>query len=216
MARKLSMAGIGLLVMVAGLLIAGEWSLHRQSYEVCNICSRRINPQAGVIAEIGSRRERVCCAHCVVTEGIQEHKRVRLIEVTDYSSGRKLDPRGAWYVEGSRIEACAHDMTRMNEMKQVEKTAFDRCSPGTFAFATRGEAEWFVAKNGGAVRSMEELLAVVNNPTSPDNSNNPNNPTLSPPKAGGDKGGATTGGDKGGPPTGGDKGGATSGGEARP
>lgn len=162
MPKKLSIAGIGLLVIVAGLLIAGQWSLRRRSEEVCNICARHINPKAGVIAEIGGRREHVCCAHCAVTEGIQEHKRVRLIEVTDYTSGRKLDPLGAWYVDGSRIEACAHEMTRMDEMKQVQQAAFDRCSPGTFAFATKAEAESFVAKNGGAVRTMEEMLAGVN------------------------------------------------------
>ena len=117
-----------------------------------------------VIAEIGGRREHVCCAHCAVTEGIQEHKRVRLIEVTDYTSGRKLDPGGAWYVDGSRIVACTHDMTRMGEMKEIQQAEFDRCSPGTFAFGTREEAKGFVAKNGGSIRSMEELLVVVNGP----------------------------------------------------
>ena len=162
MARKVSIAALVLLVFIAGLLIAGQWSLHRRSEEYCNICSRHINPQAGVIAEIGGRRQHVCCAHCAVTEGLQEHKPVRLIEVADYNTGRKLDPSRAWYVDGSRIVACTHDMTRMNEMKQVEKTAFDRCSPGTFSFSSRGEADTFAAKNGGTVLNMNEMLAGVN------------------------------------------------------
>ena len=162
MARKISMAAIVLLVIVSGLLMTGEWSVHRRSEEVCGICARHINPQAGVIAKIGGIRHHVCCAHCAVTEGFQEHKSVRLIEVTDYNSGRKLDPKQAWYVDGSRIVACTHDMTRMDEMKQVEKTAFDRCSPGTFAFASRADAEGFAAKNGGAVRNLDEMLAGVN------------------------------------------------------
>jgi hypothetical protein len=161
MARKMSIAALVLLVVIAGLLVAGQWSLHRRSEGVCGICARHINPRAGVIAEIGGRRHHVCCAHCAVTEGRQEHKPVRLIEVTDYNTGRKLDPRQAWYVDGSRIVACAHDMTRMNEMKQVEHTAFDRCSPGTFAFASRAEADTFSARNGGVVRNMEEMLAGV-------------------------------------------------------
>jgi len=162
MARKVSMAALGLLVVIAGLLIAGQWSLHRHSQEVCGICARHINPKAGVIAEIGGVRHHVCCAHCAVTEGLQEHKPVRLIEVTDFSTGRKLDPSHAWYVDGSRIVACVHDMTRLNEMKQVEKTAFDRCSPGTFAFASREEADAFAGKNGGAVLNLEKMLAGVN------------------------------------------------------
>ncbi len=162
MARKVSIAEIVLLIVIAGLLVAGQWSLHHRSQELCGICQRHINPQAGVIAEIGGHRRHVCCAHCAITEGLQEHKPVRLIEVTDYSSGQKLDPARAWYVDGSRIVACTHDMAHMSEMKQVEQTAFDRCSPGTFAFATRAEAEAFAAKNGGAIRSLSEMLARVN------------------------------------------------------
>ncbi len=162
MARKVSIAAIVLLVIIGGLLLVGEWSLHRRSQQFCNICQRHINPQAAVIAEIGERREHVCCAHCAVTEGLQEHKPVRLIEVTDYGTGNKLDPRHAWYVEGSRIVACEHDMTRVDAMKQVAQATFDRCSPGTFAFASRGEAEEFAAKNGGEVRNLEQVLAGVN------------------------------------------------------
>ena len=162
MAKKISMAALVLLVILGGLLIAGEWSLHRRSQGVCGICARHINPRSAVIAEVGGVRHHVCCAHCAVTEGRQEHKPVRLIEVTDYNSGRKLDPKGAWYVDGSRIVACTHDTTRMNEMKQVERAEFDRCSPGTFAFVSRTGAEAFAAENGGIVRNMQQMLAGVN------------------------------------------------------
>ena len=162
MAGKISSAVLVLLVLVGGLLIFGEWSVQKRSEELCGICQRHIHKQAGVIAEIGGKRHRVCCAHCAITEGFQEHKSVKLIEVTDYNSGRKLDPVHAWYVDGSRIVACTHDMTRMNAMKQVETTAFDRCSPGTFAFATHEDADSFAAKNGGLVRSLGEMLAGVN------------------------------------------------------
>lgn len=159
MARKLSLAGIALLVVVGGLLLAGQWSLHRSSQEVCGICARHINPKSGVIAEVGGRRRHVCCAHCAVTEGRQERKPVRLIEVTDYDSGDAINPATAWYVDGSRVIACEHDMTRMDEAKQPARLAFDRCSPGTFAFATRAAADAFAAKNGGVILSMQEMLA---------------------------------------------------------
>ncbi len=162
MARKISYAALVLLAIVGVLLLAGEWTVQQRSQELCGICQRHIHKEAGVIAEIGGKRKHVCCAHCAITEGFQEHKPVKLIEVTDYHSGRKLDPAHAWYVDGSRIVACTHDMTRMNEMKQVENTAFDRCSPGTFAFATHDDADAFAANNGGVVRSLGEMLAGVN------------------------------------------------------
>jgi hypothetical protein len=162
MARKISYAALVLLGVVVVLLVAGEWSVQKKSEEVCGICARHIHKEAGVIAEIGGKRHHVCCAHCAITEGFQEHKPVKLIEVTDYNSRRKLDPAHAWYVDGSRIVACTHDMTRMDEMKQVETSKFDRCSPGTFAFATHDDADAFAARNGGVVRSLGEMLAGVN------------------------------------------------------
>ena len=162
MARKISMAAMVLLVIVAALLITGEWSVHRRSEEVCGICARHINARAGVIAKVGGVRHHVCCAHCAVTEGRQEHKSVKLIAVTDYSTGRKLDPAKAWYVDGSRVVACEHDMTHMSEAKQLTQAIFDRCSPGTFAFADQTQAKDFVAANGGVVLSMDEMLAGVN------------------------------------------------------
>jgi hypothetical protein len=162
MARKISVAAFGLLVIIAGLLLAGEWSLHRHAEETCGICARHINPHTGVLADIGGRRRHVCCAHCAVTEGIQEHKPVRLIEVTDYNTERKLDPNEAWYVEGSRVVACTHDMSRMDETKRTQNVTFDRCSPGTLAFASRAEANEFAAANGGVVLDMEQMLGGVN------------------------------------------------------
>lgn len=162
MARKVSFAVVVLMVIAAGLLIAGSWAVHRSSEESCGICQRHINAQAGVIAEVGTRRVHVCCAHCAITEGLQEHKPVRLIEVTDYVTGRRLDPSTAWYVDGSRVLACTHDMSRMDEMKQIDVKTFDRCSPGTFAFASREAAEAFSAKNGGVIHNLQEMLAGVN------------------------------------------------------
>jgi hypothetical protein len=50
-------------------------------------------------------------------------------------------------------------MSKMDESKHMEKLAFDRCSPGTFAFSDRKAAEAFVARNGGVLRSLPEVLA---------------------------------------------------------
>jgi hypothetical protein len=47
---------------------------------------------------------------------------------------------------------------RMDEMKHGEDLAFDRCSPGAFAFAKKEDAEAFIAQNGGQILSMEQLL----------------------------------------------------------
>jgi len=82
-----------------------------------------------------------------------------LITVHDYQSGRAIPPTNAWFVEGSRAIACDHDAMRMNEMKGTDAATYDRCSPGTFAFAERQAADAFVAQNGGNVLSFEQLMS---------------------------------------------------------
>ncbi|HYN15961.1 MAG TPA: hypothetical protein VES66_09265 [Terriglobales bacterium] len=158
MAKKASIyAGLAL-VVIAVLFASGYRLMNRRSETVCGFCQRHINPRSRVVAEVGGRTRTVCCAHCAVTEARQEHKPLRLIEVTDYLSGDKLNPEQAWYVDGSRVVACEHDMARMDVTKHAEQLAFDRCSPGTFAFHDRKSAEAFVEQNGGALRRLPELL----------------------------------------------------------
>jgi hypothetical protein len=161
MAKKASIYGILALIILGGLYAGGYWLEKRRSEIVCGFCQRHITPQARVVAEVGGRTRVVCCAHCAVTEARQEHKPLHLIEVTDYRTGEKLSPQRAWYVDGSRIIACEHDMAKMDETKHAEELSFDRCSPGTFAFRDRQAADAFVAENGGVVRDLAELLREV-------------------------------------------------------
>lgn len=126
---------------------------------VCGYCSRPLHANLTVTAEIAGRTTQVCCARCAISEANQERKPLRLITVHDYQSGRAITPANAWFVEGSRAMACDHDSMRMNEMKGTQELAFDRCSPGTFAFAERKVADAFVAQNGGAVLSLAELMS---------------------------------------------------------
>ncbi len=159
MPKKASIYGFLVLIVLAGLFSGGYWMVERRSETVCGFCQRHITPRARVVAEVGGRRRAVCCAHCAITEGRQEKKPVRLIEVTDYPTGEKLNPEQAWYVDGSRMVACEHSMTKIDESKHAEQSEFDRCSPGTFAFRDRKAAEAFVADNGGVLVRLPELLA---------------------------------------------------------
>jgi hypothetical protein len=158
MVKKASIyAAVAVLVFCA-LYAGGYWLIHQRSAELCSICQRHIKREAHVVVEIGGRRRSVCCAHCALTEGRQENKPVRFIEVTDYHTGKGLDPQRAWFVDGSRVAACEHEMANMSEMKQTDQMSFDRCSPGTFAFADRNAAEAFVAQNGGVIHDLAQLM----------------------------------------------------------
>jgi hypothetical protein len=159
MAKKASIYSAIVVAIAAGLFGGGYWVVNQRSQTQCGFCQRHINPMAHVVAEVGGRRRDVCCAHCAVTEARQEKQSLHLIAVTDYPSGKMVSPDGAWFVEDSRVIACLHDMSKMDESKHAEHLAFDRCSPGTFAFRDRKAAEAFVAQNGGTLRSLAEVLA---------------------------------------------------------
>ena len=148
------------LLIVVGAAVFGWYRLvaHPKPL-VCGYCSRPLHSNLTVTAEIAGKRTRVCCARCAITEANQEHKPVRLISVRDYPSGRAIEPADAWFVEGSNAKACDHDAMRMNEMKGTEELAYDRCSPGTFAFANKRDADAFTARNGGAVVSFGQLMS---------------------------------------------------------
>ncbi len=161
MVNKASVYASVTLIVLAGLFAGGYSLMKRRDQAYCQICRRHIHPEVRVVAVIGGTTRTVCCAHCAITEGRQEGKPVRLISVTDYPTGQMLKPEEAWFVDGSRKVACEHDMAKMDEMKQAERLAFDRCSPGTFAFRDRKAAEDFVADNGGVVLRLPELLREV-------------------------------------------------------
>ncbi len=161
MAKKASTYSVIVLIVIAGLFAGGYMLMIHRTQTECGFCRRHISAKAHVVAEVGGQRRDVCCTHCAVTEALQEKKPLHLIAVTDYPTGKMVSPEGAWFVDGSRVVACEHDMSKMDETKHAENLAFDRCSPGTFAFIDRKAAEEFVAQNGGVVRSLHDVLAEV-------------------------------------------------------
>lgn len=158
-ADKIGYAVLGAVLVV---LLAGGWfALHPRRVAVCEICQREINPRARVTMEIGGRVLDACCARCAITEAFQEHRPVRLLRVTDYPTGSPLGPSQAWFVDGSRKVLCSHDQPMLDESKHAEHLAFDRCSPGAYAFARRQDAETFVRENGGVILRLKQLMEGV-------------------------------------------------------
>jgi hypothetical protein len=151
-------------VVLIGLSIGGyawmHYILHPQPH-ACGYCLRPLHQNLRVTAEIDGKQSEVCCAHCAISEANQRRKPLKLIAVHDYPSGQTVAPASAWYVEGSRVKACEHDTMHMNEMKESQDLAFDRCSPGTFAFASIANAEAFIAQNGGSILSFAQLMQEV-------------------------------------------------------
>jgi hypothetical protein len=145
--------------LVAVLAAAGYWMLQRTQPETCRVCQRPIHAQARAVMEAEGEREPVCCARCALTRARQQHRPVRLVEVTDYGTQRPLAPEAAFYVEGSRVVLCEKHEPLLDETKHPHARVFDRCVPSLYAFARRQDAEAFAAAEGGAVRRLAEVLA---------------------------------------------------------
>jgi hypothetical protein len=145
--------------------LAAAFSVYRstakRSQSFCGFCHRTIHAQTEVIAEIGGHRRRACCARCAVSESYQQRKPLRLVTMTDYISGRKLDPQQAYFVDGSQKVLCAHNMSILGESKQTYQMTYDRCFPGTYAFARIEDAEAFASENGGSVVQLQKLIQEV-------------------------------------------------------
>ncbi|MEW6442648.1 MAG: hypothetical protein AB1640_17055 [bacterium] len=151
-------------MFLAGLAIGvalwgGYWLLQRTGQETCRICRRPIHPDSRtVIEDSGGRREAVCCVRCGLFLALQQKSPVRLVEVTDYSSGRSLDPEKASYVEGSGVVMCDRHEPLFDETKHLYQRVFDRCTPSILAFAGPDEAADFASSHGGRVVRLAELL----------------------------------------------------------
>jgi hypothetical protein len=156
--RSIVLVGILFVVAAAGVYGWFRYINHPKPV-ACGYCLRPLRANLMVTAEIAGKRTQVCCARCAITEANQERKPLRLIEVHDYSTGRAVPPQGAWFVEGSQVMACSHHAMHMDEMKDTQELAFDRCSPSTLAFASRENADAFVAQNGGAILSLSQLMS---------------------------------------------------------
>ncbi len=149
------------LVVLAGLVAAGYRVMANREDTFCGFCHRSIHANTKVIAEIDGRRRTVCCARCAISEAYQEKKSLRLIAVTDYVSSKSLNPEQAYFVDDSRKVLCAHDEAMVDQSKHVQEMTYDRCFPGTYAFAHREDAEAFVRENGGTVLQLQKLMQGV-------------------------------------------------------
>ena len=162
MNRKQILSFLLSVLVVTALAVGGYWLIQRTEPKgKCSICQREIHAEARAIVDRDGKREPVCCARCAFTLARQQHKSVRLAEVTDYVTRRPLRPEAAYFVEGSNVILCETHEPLLDTSKQPHDRVFDRCVPSLYAFARREDAEAFAASNGGAVRRLAQLLEEV-------------------------------------------------------
>ena len=155
-------ASIGLAVLFAAVIGVGYagWRIYRDSpSEYCEFSARPVHTQTKAVALVNGEEKIFCCPACALTLRAQTGQSVKLLELTDYETGRSLVPEEAYVVRGSQINMCVTQHMLMEESKQAVPMDFDRCMPSLVAFARREAAEDFLRVQGGTLVSFQELIS---------------------------------------------------------
>jgi hypothetical protein len=154
-------AAVIALAVVAGALAGGWYVLRRQPPAFCQISGRPIHANMITYAEVDGKKVYACCARCVLTLAEETGKTVRILEVTDYATGRRLAARDAYFVDGSEAHICAGPRLEVDESRTPYYRIFDRCEPSVLGFASEQRAREFAAQHGGAVKRLDQLMQEV-------------------------------------------------------
>lgn len=155
---KQLLAGMVILTLAGGLAYR-FWPVEAP---LCPVCRRPIHQSTSYYVTLGSGDTvELCCPRCGLRFQ-QSGGDVRSVEVTDYDTGKRLDPKAAVYVEGSSVHPCCTQEEIMKDRagSEYERT-WDRCLPSVIAFGSRDAAERFRSRFGGELRNHDELTAEV-------------------------------------------------------
>lgn len=160
-----------LTVLVVLLLVAaGQWSCSTAADSsdlgICDMCGRRIVPATAYLIHLADGKvKHACCPRC----GLRfEAKRADVVsrEAADFTTGERLKAEEAIYVEGSRVHLCCRQEVERDQAGRQYQLDWDRCMPSLIAFRSAEDAERFRVKEGGAIRSFEELRQSMLEPAS--------------------------------------------------
>ena len=147
-------------VLVVGALSYSAWRFVAERETLsCRACSRPVHEHSRTVALVDGKRRFYCCPACALSERHQSGKPVDVIELTDYLSGRKLEPAGAFVVRNSDVNPCLQHQPAVFADKQPMYSQFDRCSPSILAFASKTAAEDFSRQHGGQVLRFSDLAS---------------------------------------------------------
>ncbi len=126
----------------------------------CVLSRRPIHPDVAVKVAVEEGKEgEACCLRCAISQAKQYGTKVRILWVTDYSTGRKLDPDRAIYVTGSDVNRCMHAPKEASAgRREVEVTVWDRCAPSSIAFSNPDEARAFQHEHGGVIQTFAQVI----------------------------------------------------------
>jgi hypothetical protein len=146
-------------IAVAGVAYSGWRFIERREHHSCRACSRPVHEHMRTIAAVDGQRGVYCCPACALSEHQQAGRPVQVVELTDFLTGKSLEPSGAYLVRDSNVNPCSRHEPSVTSDKQPMHTHFDRCSPSLLAFRDAQTAQTFTAERGGQILRFAELAS---------------------------------------------------------
>lgn len=164
MRNRTLVAGLVALALIVGVA-AGVWyEVVERPSAFCQISGRPIRANMLTLVEVNGKRLYACCARCALTLAVQTHKNVRILQVADYASGKRIPASDAYFVDGSRMEMCSTPRVKFEEGGTPYVRLFDRCAPSLIAFAYEQDAQEFIGQFGGQLKRLGQLIAELSGP----------------------------------------------------
>jgi hypothetical protein len=148
------------IILISGLSYAGWRYVQERENHICAACQRTVHEHTRTIAVANGKQRGYCCPACALSQHRQTGKPVDVLSVTDYETGARLRPEGAFLVRGSDVNSCSHHSVAAGLDKQPVESHFDRCSPSILAFSGKVRADAFAQEHGGQVLRFADVAAL--------------------------------------------------------
>jgi hypothetical protein len=161
MAIRKSMLGGLIAVLLFGIILClVQIGYFARGKPLCAVCQRPLHKAVSfTLQSAKGRNMETCCPRCGLRYVVDGNGSP--LWATNFSTGKKIPAKQAFYLEGSQIMECCASPTIRGEYGIVCEMHFDRCQPSLVTFSNYEEAQQYQAENGGHSISYEDALASV-------------------------------------------------------
>ena len=139
-------------------LAVATWGVIRyRTPELCYACQRDLHKHSITTGLLDGKPAKFCCTMCAMSEGKQSGKHVQVTALTDFVTGKTLEPGEAFLVKNSDINPCMDGKGKLSGDKQPLHVHFDRCAPSLLSFASQQDAAAFAREHGGQMVRFPEV-----------------------------------------------------------
>jgi hypothetical protein len=164
------------LVVLVAIGLTSFWAYRyeqrRAVSEICPFCDRMVHPATAYGLRVSDRIVVACCPRCAMHFQVNQVSgrpglpvqagRVGPAWATDVTTGERIVPENAIYIEGGDLQYCTRgEQPVTREPQGVSVRQYDRCLPTLVAFKTQQAARAYQQQHGGHILSYAQALAGV-------------------------------------------------------